>query len=360
MTGLNISAFFNGMATAYFAIYACQLLASRRRTRFRTLLGYIFVYWTFSNFKDIVQSQPGLYNTDVLNVIIMMDGWSAVTFACFLFELTMPGWVTLRRVLMLAMPFALFSATYVIWPARDVLNAYLAFLIIFGVAITLIGYAKAETYTKYVRDNFSNIDEIDISWIKHVYFIGFLSMLLWLVISVIRLPVADAVYYLSSIVMWQMTLSYSRNLRQVKPEKVTTPEPGDGSMPRTYPFAGTLEKIVEDEQLYLNPDLSLANLTARIGTNRTYLSDYFCNVKRITFYDYINSLRINKMSTRLMAEHPEYTLDYIASLSGFNSMSTFRRAFRKYTGMNPGRFRENADAPGQHHEEAGKGAAQPE
>jgi len=40
-----------------------------------------------------------------------------------------------------------------------------------------------------------------------------------------------------------------------------------------------------------------------------------------------------------MADHPEYTLDYIAAQSGFNSLSTFRRAFRKHMGMNPGSYR---------------------
>ena len=39
-----------------------------------------------------------------------------------------------------------------------------------------------------------------------------------------------------------------------------------------------------------------------------------------------------------MREHPEYTLEYVARQSGFGSISTFRRAFQKFTGMSPSQF----------------------
>ena len=71
-----------------------------------------------------------------------------------------------------------------------------------------------------------------------------------------------------------------------------------------------------------------------------FLHDYSKDCNRLfgltPFYDYINAMRINKKSVPLMQEHPEYTLDYVAQQSGFNSLSTFRRAFRKYTGTTPG------------------------
>ncbi|MGM9689322.1 MAG: helix-turn-helix domain-containing protein [Bacteroidaceae bacterium] len=39
-----------------------------------------------------------------------------------------------------------------------------------------------------------------------------------------------------------------------------------------------------------------------------------------------------------MKEHPELTLEHIAYESGFNSTSTFRRAFVKLTGKTPSNF----------------------
>lgn len=99
---------------------------------------------------------------------------------------------------------------------------------------------------------------------------------------------------------------------------------------------------MEEQQLYLNPKLTISDVTNAIGTNRTYLSSYFNNKLNITFYDYINNLRIEKTGKQLLATYP-YTMniDEIAERSGFNSTSTFRRAFFKNTGMTPLQYRKS-------------------
>ncbi|MDO4159580.1 MAG: helix-turn-helix domain-containing protein [Prevotellaceae bacterium] len=316
---------------------AYYFLTLKDGIRFHKILGYIFIFWALSCLKDIIQTIPGFYTRQTLDYILVFDGWSAISFVCFLFELTMPGWVTLRKVAVMFIPFLIFTVLYVLFPCDAIFYSYSAFLIIFGLTIVIVGYAKARKYIEYVRDNYSNIDDIDISWIKYVYLIAFASQLLWLLVSIVSNIYFDAVYYISIIVMWHIAIYYCRGLKPIKVEKDSDDE--KTSEDKTYPFAGQLEKIVEEEQLYLNPNLSLSNLVARMGTNRTYLSEYFSNVKGMTFYDYINEQRIKKKSVPMMKEHPEYTLDYIAQLSGFNSQSTFRRSFLKYTGVNPGKYR---------------------
>jgi AraC-like DNA-binding protein len=57
-----------------------------------------------------------------------------------------------------------------------------------------------------------------------------------------------------------------------------------------------------------------------------------------TFYDYINQLRIERSTLPLINEHPEYTFEFVARQSGFISMSTFRRAFKKITGQTPSQY----------------------
>ena len=101
-----------------------------------------------------------------------------------------------------------------------------------------------------------------------------------------------------------------------------------------------LDEIMEKEKPYLNSDYKLEDLAQRLGTNRTYLSDYLHTTKKMAFYDFINQLRITKKSIPLMKIHPEYSVDQVASASGFNSTSTFRRAFQKYVGTTPSVWRE--------------------
>ena len=101
MPALSIATFFNGAATAWFAVNACQLLARRHRTRLQSLLAFIFVYWAVMTAKDLVSLMPGAYNGPMLDTIQMLDGLGVVVLTCLLFELSMPRWVTARRVALL-------------------------------------------------------------------------------------------------------------------------------------------------------------------------------------------------------------------------------------------------------------------
>ena len=92
---------------------------------------------------------------------------------------------------------------------------------------------------------------------------------------------------------------------------------------------------MDEQQLYLNSNLTLQDLAQALNTNRTYMSNYLSQVRGQSFYDFINQLRIERVSLPMMREHPEYKLEHVAKESGFASISTFRRAFIKLTGQTP-------------------------
>jgi YesN/AraC family two-component response regulator len=136
--------------------------------------------------------------------------------------------------------------------------------------------------------------------------------------------------------LWLVVLQYSWNFR---PITVVNTEGAASLSKSTSPIAqGSLERVVEEQQLYLRPDLTLQELAQSLGTNRTYVSNYISQVMGQTFYDYINQLRIERSTLPLINEHPEYTFEYVARQSGFISMSTFRRAFKKITGQTPSQY----------------------
>lgn len=328
----HISAFLIGASTAFFAIFALHILFWRKeRSRFQTVLGIIFAVWAVWNLKDIVTILPGMYVPNVLNWILIIDGWSAITYTIFVFEVTMPGWTTLRRLIGLSLPFAAFSLAYILCPRTWVIGAYVAFLWCYAWTVVIIGYVRTRKYLKYVRKNYSNIDEIDVSWLRPVFIFAIVSQLLWLFTSLYANMLTDVLYYIITIILWLIVLRYSWNFRPIViKEDLATAQSIRQPIPE-----GELERIVEGQRLYLNKGLTLGELAHIMGTNRTYVSNYLSQVRGETFYDYINQLRIEKMSVPLMAEHPEWKLEYVAEQSGFGSVSTFRRAFLKYTGRMP-------------------------
>lgn len=341
---INISAFLIGISTAFFTIFALHILFWRKgRTRFQTVLGGIMAVWAVWNLKDIVTTFSGMYRDDVLNWILMIDGWSALTYTVLVFEVVMPGWVTLRRLLLLSLPFTAFTVAYALWPEEWVIYGYVTFLWFYAWAIVGIGYVKMRRYLKYVRANFSNIDRIDVAWLKPVFAFAIVSQLAWLFTSLYATVFTDIVYYVSAILLWLMVLYYSWNFRPIVVGKEDEEDEEDEAAvmhksSMTSLPEGQLEKLMETQRLYLNKNLTLSEIAHAMGTNRTYVSNYLSQVRGQTFYDYINQLRIEQISIPMMREHPEYKLEFVASESGFASISTFRRAFVKLTGQVPSQF----------------------
>lgn len=324
-----------GVTTAFFAIFALHILFWRKtHTRFQTILGCVMAVWAVWNAKDLVVTFPGMYTKEVLDWILLIDGWSALTYTVLLFEVVMPCWLTLRRMLLLALPFTLFTVLYGAWPDQHVVYAYIAFLWCYAWGVVCIGYVKMKRHLTYVRNNYSNIENVDVAWLKPVFFFAIVSQLMWLFTSLSGTVMADIVYYISTILLWLMVLHYSWDFRPIMIDKAM-----ESDNKNVLPIAeGTLEQLVERQQLYLKKDLTLSDLAVALGTNRTYVSKYLSQVVGQTFYDYINQLRIERVSIPMMREHPEYKIDYIATESGFASISTFRRAFFKLTGQTPSQF----------------------
>lgn len=90
-----------------------------------------------------------------------------------------------------------------------------------------------------------------------------------------------------------------------------------------------LRVLVEEGELFLNPNLTMTELAVQLKTNRSYLSQVFRNRFHSSFYGYINRLRI-RYAIRYAHEHPEATRRDIAAMSGFGSVRTMNRVREEF------------------------------
>ena len=90
-----------------------------------------------------------------------------------------------------------------------------------------------------------------------------------------------------------------------------------------------LESMMNEQQTYLNHDLLLNDVAKMLGTNRTYLLQALSSCAHMTFKEYINRKRIAH-AEQLIAQNPLTPKTEIATLSGYNSMSSFYRNFAIY------------------------------
>ena len=105
-------------------------------------------------------------------------------------------------------------------------------------------------------------------------------------------------------------------------------------------LARQLNELMESKQLYLNPDLTVAALSTELGTNRTYVSNLINQFLRTTFSAYVNAYRV-KHAKNLLLETDD-TIEDIFQASGFQSRTTFWRAFAQEVGCTPKEFRRKA------------------
>lgn len=103
---------------------------------------------------------------------------------------------------------------------------------------------------------------------------------------------------------------------------------------------GKLTQLMQSENLYLENDLGLEKLAQKVGTNKHILSQFLNEHLQLSFFEYINRLRIGAAKCLLSTtSKQELTIIEIAYQVGFNNKVSFNQAFKKVTGLTPTEFR---------------------
>lgn len=105
---------------------------------------------------------------------------------------------------------------------------------------------------------------------------------------------------------------------------------------RSQKIADKIEQVMKAKALYLNPDLSLKLLASEISEKPNYVSQTLNQILNSSFFDYVNSYRI-EYSKQLIVQNQLSILE-VALASGFNAKSSFYKAFKTNTGQTPKQF----------------------
>jgi YesN/AraC family two-component response regulator len=97
--------------------------------------------------------------------------------------------------------------------------------------------------------------------------------------------------------------------------------------------------LLNNEQIFLQKDITLESLAKQMNTNRTYLSQIINDHFNNSFSNLINEYRVRKAQEMMLDPSSKvYTLEAIAQKVGFNSKSNFNLVFKKITGLTPSIF----------------------
>ena len=200
-------------------------------------------------------------------------------------------------------------------------------------------YFAVRRYGRWLRDNYADLENKEV-WQS------FLILAVFMLFSVLYLFTSGQtkvlIYLLEfvCIIIMGLLLWRVETLQSLSESISTEAEPTEEELKASTPTAvstkiGTLlKKHCEREGLYLQKDLSLAQLANIIGTNRYYLSQHFAQ-QGLTFNAYINSLRIDhfiRLYREAVTESCIVTAQQLSFEIGFHSYITFSAAFKQKTG----------------------------
>lgn len=320
-------------------------------------------------------------------------------YAIVLVEACRPLWMNWSRAFCFYIPFVVLMVAFWVYPVPLAYYSMHFAAILYAVFIVCWALRELPRFERALKEEYSYAEYINLHWLRGVILLFFCLLMLWVYDSIASGVRDDNIFLFNSLVMWiaacfcfyrqsvvinavksyfvepsednaETNLDAAENdldkamahleaaeadlnaphahtqpenvaetvvVPQPVAEQPVEPEPEELKLQQEAAFAERMYLLFEKEHVYLNPRLRLSELATLLGTNRTYLSQYFNQNCESTFYDFVNDYRIHH--AKLLLHSTDDTLETIAMNSGFNSLSTFRRAFVQREGMSPIEFR---------------------
>jgi len=107
-----------------------------------------------------------------------------------------------------------------------------------------------------------------------------------------------------------------------------------------HEYKRRLTDIMQSQQVYLRPDMTLPKLAQAVGCSVNHLSQVINAGFGVSFFDYLNNFRIEHAKALLSESNGQNgAVLNVAFTVGFNSNSAFYAAFKKCVGQTPAQYR---------------------
>jgi AraC-like DNA-binding protein len=227
-------------------------------------------------------------------------------------------------------------------------------IVVSGILYVVLSSLTLRRHRKAISEEFSNTDKINLAWLQYLIY--------WIAAVWIGVLLSKDTIVFSTAVLFVLFIGYFGIRQTTIFQSVILPEE-PASEPETSLEADTRESdkqkyrksglsaevaaslhrslgdLMRQEKIFRESELSLSDLAARLNSPPNYLSQVINEREGKSFYDYINTLRVEEFK-RLAAgpDGRKYTLLGLAQECGFNSKSSFNRYFKKVTGTSPSQF----------------------
>lgn len=321
-----------------------MLLVRKKTSQLHVLSGVLFAYLTLMDVVlFVVYYVAGCKEVLAVRAVNLYQATVMPLAACVLYELTHPNALRMPHMLLHVAPFMMVLGAYLVTWSPLVYRCAMWAALAYGVMVIGCSAYGVKVYRRRLMQWSSYTEGLDLRWLRHIVWAFLGVLVVWVVASMCE-PQWVAVLYNFSVGMLFFALAYCL-VHQDVPDwasMMLTPDEQDQQQDvenaqSAYHFVEGFHRAFDEGRVYLDNHLTIAKLAESLGTNRTYLSNYINTELHCTFYEYVNRRRV-EYAKGLLVERND-PLDVVAALSGFNSLSSFRRAFLTYEDMTPGQYR---------------------
>lgn len=219
-------------------------------------------------------------------------------------------------------------------------------------AYGLISYRLLATYHQHLEQGYSNLKSVDPQWLRllvvgflgiwSLYLTSYLSHLLFEHQAVANLSGIVGnylnVFFITSLVVYSLT--QSQTFRGIS-ETPGFRNVSMGNEQEQEALVQAIHRVMDEKELYLDPELSLERLAQAMGLSSKLISSAINRRINKNFFEFVNDFRTERAKSIIASGAGADSMMQVMEQSGFNSKSTFNRCFKRSTGMTPSEYRDS-------------------
>lgn len=354
--GIAENILFQTLSLTAFGTLLCSLLLYLRRgygDRSRRLLGWCFA---FCGVVVAVRAWMGSAGCPVSGEVLLpsdLDSGLLTLFVFFLYpiEVIHPGWLDVRRTAVIALPWIAFSLLWAFTPFRPLasfseMTMYAGEFNVWIRLVFLAMFVPLCFVLLYIPRNYRK-SSADNRWIS-LYTVGTQGIAVLYLLSMLTGDTLVNAVHIAYCMGFCLVVTYQElflRMRVPAEEELPQTMPATVQMPEMplcptehpsepNPLWDALLRLMDEEEPWRNPDLSLETLAARLGSNRTSLARLIRQHGYENYRHFINRRRIGEFLKALRAD-PRISIQDTFFRVGFRSKITALRYFRHETGTTP-------------------------
>jgi AraC-like DNA-binding protein len=369
---------------------AFMIIAQKKVSRADILFAFMMIMVGLSNLlsliKGLTTGYAGVVEYKFMSLPMLIYGiiYSFI-FLLYPIEAFRPGWLTIKRTIILFLPTILIILLYIlevkiINTTAPVFDNWASFIsesgrfyialrllvLVYPVFGVLIMLRYRGSYIEWCENNYASMENIDIKWLGDYIFANLVITLSCEVVvlsnnirSVLMHNIIFLVFFLYGFyrILFRKNpypedyFKESMNERdaQIREELQASADVvliaendliiNNSFKEKQTGYKAKLDEWMLTEKPYLRKDFKLIDAMEILPLNRSYLSRLFNEGYGESFYHFVMRYRLEE-SKRLLLTRPDLTITRIAELSGFSSLSVFGRAFTQEMNCSPMQWRE--------------------